>query len=112
MFHLQLKKKSILYISSAKEVWKPLETRFALTNGSWKYKLNKELYELKQCSVSINKYYTTMSMIWEEIDSMNTLPTITSPSVEMTQFIEAISKYKEESRLFQFLNGLNETYGP
>ncbi|KAL2927618.1 Retrovirus-related Pol polyprotein from transposon RE2 [Bienertia sinuspersici] len=36
--------------------------------------------------------------IWEEIDSMNTLPILTSLTTEMTKFIGAINKYKEESR--------------
>ncbi|KAL2931147.1 Procollagen-lysine 2-oxoglutarate 5-dioxygenase 3 [Bienertia sinuspersici] len=37
-------------------VLKQLETSFALTNGSRNYKLNKDLYELKQHSASINEY--------------------------------------------------------
>ncbi|XP_074373972.1 uncharacterized protein LOC141714344 [Apium graveolens] len=46
-------KKSILFIAYASEVWKQLEKRFQLTHGSRKYKLSKELFELKQngCSV-------------------------------------------------------------
>ena len=41
-----------------------VETRFALSNGSHKYKLNKETY------------YTDMKCVWEELDSMNELPRI------------------------------------
>ena len=39
---------SILYIESAASIWKHLETRFAVSNGSRKYKLNKDVYNLKQ----------------------------------------------------------------
>lgn len=39
-------KKSVMFMSSAKAIWDNLETRFSLTNGSRKYKLNKELYEM------------------------------------------------------------------
>lgn len=58
-------KKSILYVNPAKDIWKQLEVRFALTNGSRKYKLNKDLYETKQNISSMNEYYTALTMIWE-----------------------------------------------
>ena len=38
---------SILYIESATEIWKQLEKRFAVSNGARKYKLNKDVYNLK-----------------------------------------------------------------
>ncbi|XP_057247552.1 uncharacterized protein LOC104884395 [Beta vulgaris subsp. vulgaris] len=102
-------KKSILYVNSAKDIWKQLETRFALTNGSRKYKLNKDLYETKQNNLTVNEYYTALSVIWEE--SMNLLPTVNNPTEEMGKFIDNINLQKEESRLFQFLNGLDPKYG-
>ena len=48
----------ILYIESASAIWKHLENRFALSNGSRKYKLNKDVYYLKQDGASVNEYYT------------------------------------------------------
>ena len=41
-------KKFIMFVNSAYQIWKLLEQRFALTNGSRKYKINRELYETKQ----------------------------------------------------------------
>jgi len=38
---------SILYIESAAEIWKQLDKRFAVSNGARKYKLNKDVYNLK-----------------------------------------------------------------
>ncbi|XP_074328089.1 uncharacterized protein LOC141666002 [Apium graveolens] len=40
-------KRSILFINLASEVWKQLERRFMLTNGSRKYKLSKDLFSLR-----------------------------------------------------------------
>lgn len=40
-------KKLIFYIDSVYEIWKQLEKRFFMSNGSRKYKLSKDLYGLK-----------------------------------------------------------------
>lgn len=105
-------KRSVLFINSASEIWKQLEKRFSLTNGSRKYKLTKDLFALRQNTLSVNDYFTAMSALWEEIDSMSTLPVIKTITTEITDFLQVVNTYKEESRLFQFLNGLNEVYGP
>lgn len=104
-------KRSILFINLASEVWKQLERRFSLTNGSRKYKLSKDLFSLKQNEMTISEYYTTMSSLWEEIESMTVLPRVTVVSDEITDLLKAIETMREESRLFQFLNGLHDIYG-
>uniref|UniRef100_A0A803NAW9 Uncharacterized protein n=1 Tax=Chenopodium quinoa TaxID=63459 RepID=A0A803NAW9_CHEQI len=60
-----------------------LEKRFSMCNGSRKYKLNKDLYNLKQNGNPINVYYTRMTSLWEEIDSMNALPVMSEPTPEL-----------------------------
>ena len=105
-------KRSVLFINLASEVWKQLERRFSLTNGSRKYKLSKDLFSLQQNELSISEYYTAMSSLWEEIDSMTVLPGVSTVNAEITALLKAIETMKEESKLFQFLNGLNDVYGP
>lgn len=103
-------KKSIMYMSYARDIWLNLETLFSLTNGSRKYKLSRDLYEFKQNNDSVTEYYTCMKTIWEELDSLNMLPVVASPADDVVKLLEAINAQREESRLFQFLNGLSEQY--
>lgn len=105
-------KKSILFVSSASEIWARLEKRFLLTNRSRKYKLIRDLFGLKQNGLSVSEYFTALSMLWEEIDAINVLPTVTSKSDDVTTLLKAIDTLKEESKLFKFLNGLDDMYGP
>uniref|UniRef100_A0A803LDK4 Retrotransposon Copia-like N-terminal domain-containing protein n=1 Tax=Chenopodium quinoa TaxID=63459 RepID=A0A803LDK4_CHEQI len=79
-------KKSVLYVNSARETWVQLEKRFSMSNGSRKYKLNRDLYKLRQNNNPINVYYTSMTSLWEEIDSMNVLPAVTETSAEIRNF--------------------------
>ncbi|GJY62669.1 retrovirus-related pol polyprotein from transposon TNT 1-94 [Tanacetum coccineum] len=72
--------KFIMFIGTAHAIWLQLKTRFALSNDSHKYKLNWETYDTMQASKSVSEYYITLN----------------------TQ--------KEEQRLFQFLNGLDDHF--
>lgn len=42
-------------------------------NGARKYKLSREVYELKQNERSIIEYYTDMNALWEEIKGLTFL---------------------------------------
>ncbi|PWA56220.1 hypothetical protein CTI12_AA422720 [Artemisia annua] len=102
--------RSVMFVDSASDMWLQLEKRFALSDGSRKYKLNKDTYEISQSGGSISEYYTKMKCVWEELDNVNVLPAITV-TPEISMFLTALNQQKEEQRLFQFLNGLDEHYG-
>lgn len=103
-------KKSIMFLNNSSEIWRQLEKRYAVTNGSRKYKLSKEIYETKQGDKSVTDYYTEMRGLWEELESLSNLPPITTMTPEINAFIKALNEQQEEQKLFQLLNGLDEGY--
>ncbi|KAL2932685.1 Cysteate synthase [Bienertia sinuspersici] len=104
-------KESVMYVRNARDMWNQLERRFALTNRTRKYKLNKALYDLRQKKKTVTEYYTTMKSLWDDLDAMSNLPPITTMTPEIQAFVTALNKEREEERLFQFLNDLEDDYG-
>ncbi|KAK9715337.1 hypothetical protein RND81_06G158300 [Saponaria officinalis] len=82
----------IIYTPTAKGVWDTLEKRY--TNGR-----------------SVEEYYTQLQVIWDELESMSSLPTLSKVTTEIAEYLTAVDKQAEERRLFQFLNGLDKQYG-
>ncbi|CAO2813648.1 unnamed protein product [Amaranthus hypochondriacus] len=105
-------KKSVMYFTSACEIWKHLERRYLITNGARKFQQNKNVYDVKQNNMSVNEYYTYMQGMWEELDSLNVWPVLSVVSEEMQNFLDVLNKQRDEQKLFQFLTGLNDTYNP
>ncbi|GJS40603.1 serine carboxypeptidase S28 family protein [Tanacetum coccineum] len=95
---------------TASEIWQQLEKCFSLNDGSTKYKLNKDTYEITQFGSSIREYYTKMKCVWEELDNINVLPVLAVVTPEILVYLVALNKKKEEQRLFQFLNGLEDHF--
>lgn len=87
-------KSSVLFINTGSYIWKQLKMRFSLTNGSRKYKLTRDLFNLKQNGIKISEYFTSLSSLWEEIDSMNALPSITTVNAKITDLLNAIDTMK------------------
>lgn len=100
-----------MFVNSAQTQSGTSWRRDFLTNGSRKYKLNKHVYETKQQNKPISDYYILMKACWEELESLNTFPPITTMTTEISAFVEALDRQREELKLFQFLNGLDEEYG-
>lgn len=103
-------KKHVMFVSSAHQIWKQLKKKLSLTNGSRKYKLNKELYEPKQQDRQVSEYYTMMKYQLEEVEALNTLPPITFVTIEITGFIDALTQHQDEHNICIF-NGVDEVYG-
>ncbi|KAL2928803.1 Gag-Pol polyprotein [Bienertia sinuspersici] len=105
-------KKSIIFVSSAEEIWKQLEMRFSVANGPRKYKLSKQTYEMRQNGKKVAGYYTELRSIWEELESLKEYPANSALTSEVIPHLNARRKDEEEQKLFQLLSGLDDMYAP
>lgn len=99
-----------MFLESAHVIWKQLEKCFSVINGARKYRLNIEIFSTKQAERCLSEYYIEIKSQWEELESLNTLPAITKMIDEVRMFLVALNTQQTEQKLFQFLNGLDESY--
>lgn len=100
--------RSVIYSTSAHQMWLELEERYGTSNGAQLFGLHKELTEISQGNSTIATYFTKIKMMWDDIDSLCTLPVCScgctcGASKKLTQF-------QQDQRVIQFLMGLNDTY--
>ncbi|KAL2928822.1 Retrovirus-related Pol polyprotein from transposon RE1 [Bienertia sinuspersici] len=104
-------KKSIMFMNTARDMWKNFEQRFQITNGARKYQVYKMIYETKPNGKAVIDYYTEMKILWVEVNNMNVFPTITEINPEVAAYLSAKHQQDEEQKLFWFLNGLDDING-
>ncbi|XP_019236265.1 PREDICTED: uncharacterized protein LOC109216556 [Nicotiana attenuata] len=99
---------SVLYTKTAKEILDELEERFGQSSGPQLYHLQKEISESTQGNLDIAGYYTKLKKLWDELDSLDVCQHCTcdcSCGGKLKNY-----KSQQDSRLIQFLMGLNDTY--
>ncbi|XP_023730366.1 uncharacterized protein LOC111878081 [Lactuca sativa] len=96
---------SVLYSSTTNEIWKDLDDRFAQSNGAKLYHFQKSISELSQGSDDLATYFTTLKKLWDELNSLSSIPTCTCGSAQQVQ------GNQQNQKLIKFLIGLNGEYG-
>ncbi|KAL5570625.1 hypothetical protein UlMin_027200 [Ulmus minor] len=60
---------SVMFASSAREIWLDLKDRFQQKNGPRIFQLRRELMNLRQDQNSVSIYFTKLKTIWEELSN-------------------------------------------
>ncbi|GAV60754.1 UBN2_3 domain-containing protein [Cephalotus follicularis] len=64
----------IVYSTDAFTVWTELKERFNKVNGSQIFSLHREIACSAQGNLTISAYYSKLKQLWDEYDSLVTLP--------------------------------------
>ncbi|KAI9197646.1 hypothetical protein LWI28_002053 [Acer negundo] len=86
---------SVIYYSTAHEVWEDLRERFSQSNAPRIFEIQRDIAYLRQEQFSVSAYYTKLKGLWDELTSYN-------DATHGTQH--------DQQKLMQFLMGLNDSY--
>jgi hypothetical protein len=88
---------SVIFSTTAQEVWKDLRDRFSQSNAPRIFQIERDIACLAQDQLTVAAYYTRLKKLWDELGSYN--DTVCSCGAD-----------HKRRRLMQFLMGLNESY--
>ncbi|GJT98401.1 peptidase family M48 protein [Tanacetum coccineum] len=94
-------------------VWRPYvkDTKHFIVGTIYKEDAQVEKIDNQELdSFARGEYYTSMKCVWEELDSMNEFLRITNITHEIVVFLNALKTQKEEQRLLQFVNVLDDHF--
>ncbi|XP_057444806.1 uncharacterized protein LOC130737053 [Lotus japonicus] len=101
---------SILWRDKAIDVWKELSERFSQADLFRISELQEEIFSLKQGDNSVSKFYTSMKILWDELDVLNPLPVCTCNPRCSCGAIKNIEDERNKNQVVRFLRGLNDQY--
>ncbi|XP_075486301.1 uncharacterized protein LOC142525900 [Primulina tabacum] len=95
----------IIYCTVTASVWSDLQERFDKICGSRIYSLHREISLFSQGASNISMYFSHLKKLWDEYASLVTLLSFSCDTAK------AYVEHDQHQHLFQFLMGLNESYG-
>jgi hypothetical protein len=70
---------SIVYLENAIDVWNELKERFARGDYIRISELQVEIYSLKQGNKSVSEFFTSLKILWEELEAYLPAPVCNCP---------------------------------
>uniref|UniRef100_A0A803M9W8 GAG-pre-integrase domain-containing protein n=1 Tax=Chenopodium quinoa TaxID=63459 RepID=A0A803M9W8_CHEQI len=102
--------RSVLYLTTSREIWKDLEEQYSQTSGPQFFTLQQKLTDLHQGDeTSIADFFTQIKAIWDQISEMSPLPTCNCSGCTCG-LTQKFLKQQQEERLVQMLMKLNNKY--
>ncbi|XP_073152734.1 uncharacterized protein [Henckelia pumila] len=95
---------SLMYMTTASEIWTDLRDRFHQSNASRVYQIKRYLSELQQGSMDVTSYYTRLRTLWDELRDYQ--PNSVCNCGSTKEWVN----YQNQECVMQFLMGLNESY--
>nr|XP_017224842.1 PREDICTED: uncharacterized protein LOC108201066 [Daucus carota subsp. sativus] len=104
-------RKSVVYMSTAKQIWDDLATRYLQSNVPRLFHLRKDLASLTQGTKSVTTYFTQFRGLIDELDSLSPIPRCICANSNCNCNNSAkLDHYEHIMKLSQFLMGLNDQF--
>lgn len=99
---------STMFSSSSRQIWVDLEQHFGHSDGTKFSQVKKDLYSISQDNQDIATYFTEIKKLWDEQDSMLSVPTC-SCGINCATY-KYYQQVREKEQLIQLLVELNDVY--
>lgn len=99
---------SIVFMENAIDVWNDLKERFSQGDLVRIAELQQEVYALKQDSKSVTEFYSTLKVLWEELEAYMSIPTCTCRNRCSCEAMRNARKNHKMLNAIRFLTRLNE----
>lgn len=101
--------RSVLFLKTARSIWKDLEERFGSASITQLYPLQQNLNDVSQGQLSVSEFFTKIKTLWDAIDDAD--PTLYCTCDKcVCDLTQKVKQKKQEERVLQFLMKLNEQY--
>ncbi|GAU17048.1 hypothetical protein TSUD_105470 [Trifolium subterraneum] len=101
---------SLVYTDSAAQAWSDLKARFSRADRVRVASLQREMYALRQESLSVTEFFTKLKGLWEELELSRPVPNCTCTFRCVCEAMRNAKRFKEEDLVLLFLTGLNDNY--
>jgi hypothetical protein len=95
---------TVIYCSSAAEMWSVLKDQFHQKNGPKVFQLKRDLLACTQGNLSVSAYYTKIRSLWEELSEFK-------PAYQCNcGGAQPLVEFMNKDHMITFLMGLNEQF--
>ncbi|XP_074374577.1 uncharacterized protein LOC141714986 [Apium graveolens] len=102
---------SVVYLTTAKDIWDDLAIIFAESNLPRVFQLKKDLMSLSQGSISITAYFTKFRSLIDKMDDFPPVPRCIYLSTSCQYaFLTKLDEYEQVHKLSQFIMGLSNHF--
>ena len=99
---------SILFSSTARDVWLQLEWRFGKVDSTELFRVQRDLCRICQNNMLVADYFTHIKKLWDDYNSLITIPQCSCGAGRAS--LVAAHKLILNQQVLQFLVGLNDDY--
>ncbi|KAF5472443.1 hypothetical protein F2P56_009162 [Juglans regia] len=103
---------SLLYFTSAYDIWEELKTRYLRSDGPRVFTLEKSLSSISQTSRSITEYFNEFKTLWDEYISYRPIPTCRCGILNQCpcNLLQNFTERQQSDYVMKFLIGLHDSY--
>ncbi|XP_047314129.1 uncharacterized protein LOC124917880 [Impatiens glandulifera] len=98
--------------TTAKDLWIDIKERYQESNGPQSFQIQRAISNLRQGTLSLEKYFSKLKKLWDELLVLEPLPSCDCDpkTICCCRMTKLVIQLDTANKLTQFLMGLNEYY--